>query len=120
MRQQLTFDGPEFVKPEPVDRRAQLIALVNASTVYRDGFATWLHDNWNIWLRFEFEAGKLRDRGRKHYSARTIGEYIRHSTALREKKPTFKVNDHAWPDCARLYMEVHPGAAGFFDLRGRH
>lgn len=119
MRQQLTFDGPEFVKPEPVDRRAQLIARVNASTVYRDGFATWLHDNWSIWLRFEFEASKLRDRGRKHYSARTIGEYIRHSTALREKTGGLKVTDWYWPDCARLYMEVH-SAAGFFETRGRH
>ena len=106
--------------PEPPDRRGELVRLVSESSQFRDGFSGWLHDNWAVWLRFEFEANKMRERGRRHYSARTIGEYIRHSTALRETKPTFKVNDHAWPDCARLYCELNPGAAGFFEIRGRH
>ena len=111
---------PEFEPPpRPVDRRAEIIAKVVASKQFRDGFCGWLHDNWGIWSRFEFEADKMRERGRRHYSARTIGEYIRHSTAAREKTPTFKVNDHAWPDLARLYALVHPEAAGFFELRGR-
>lgn len=105
--------------PRPIDRKAEIVAMVGRSDEYRDGFAHWLDQNWSIWTRFEFEATKVRQRGRVAYSARTLGEYIRHSTNLREKRPTFKVNDHAWPCCARLYMELHPEAAGFFETRGR-
>lgn len=106
--------------PRPVDRRAELVRHVGESDQYREGFALWLSRNWSIWTRFEFEANKLRERGRRHYSARTIGEYIRHSTALREKEPTFKCDDKWWPDCARLYIWLNPSAAGFFETRGRH
>lgn len=106
--------------PRPIDRKPGIVAKVIESDQFRPEFCGWLQDNWSVWLRFEFEADKLRERGRSHYSARTIGEYIRHSTALKEKKPTFKVNDHAWPDCARLYVLLHPEARGFFELRGRH
>lgn len=115
---QLLLDGFE-PPPRPIDRKAEIVAMVLKSDQYRESFIGWLQDNWSVWLRFEFEANKLRERGRRHYSARTIGEYIRHSTSLREKEPTFKVNDHVWPDCARLYMELHPAAAGFFETRGR-
>lgn len=111
---------PEFEPPpRPVDRRAEIIAKVVASDQFREGFCGWLHDNWGVWARFEFEANKVRERGRVRYSSRTIGEYIRHSTSLREKKPTFKCDDKWWPDCARLYLSLHPEAAGFFELRGR-
>lgn len=105
--------------PRPRDRKAEIVAMVVASDQFRPDFCAWLQDNWAVWLHFEFEAHKVRARGRTHYSARTIGEYIRHSTAVRERKPTFKVNDHAWPDCARLYALLHPMAAGFFEFRGR-
>lgn len=108
------------VEPPPrrPDRKAEAVSMAGAGD-YREGFAAWLDLNWSIWLRFEFEANKLRERGRTRYSGRTIGEYIRHSTSLREKTPTFKVNDWWWPDCARLYMRMHPDAAGFFETRGR-
>ena len=107
--------------PRPIDHKPRIIKVASDGTpsTFREGFALWLDQNWSIWLRFEFEASKVRERGRAHYSARTIGEYIRHSTSLRERKPTFKCNDWWWPDCARLYMLEHPEAKGFFDLRGR-
>lgn len=104
--------------PKPIDRKAEIVAMAGAAE-YREGFAVWLYQNWSIWLRFEFEANKLRERGRTRYSARTIGEYIRHSTSLREKTPTFKVNDWWWPPMARLYMDLHPEAKGFFETRER-
>ena len=53
--------------PKPVDRRAEIIAKVVVSNQFREGFCGWLHDNWGIWSRFEFEADKMRERGRRHY-----------------------------------------------------
>lgn len=85
---------------------------------YRPGFYCWLKDNHHIFKRFIDEADKIRATGRAHYSARTIGEFLRHQTALRENGGQFKVNDHAWPDLARLYMVLRPEALGFFELRG--
>lgn len=107
--------------PRPLDRKPEvLLTVALGQGKYRDGFREWLDANWSIWLRFEFEANKVRERGRRTYSARTIGEYIRHSTNLREKgEAKFKVNDHVWPDLARLYVALHPSAAGFFETRGR-
>ena len=118
MHQQLLL-SPEFEPPRAVDRRAEVVAKVQQSQQFRPGFSEWLQDNWSIWLRFEFEASKMRERGWAHYGARMIGEYIRHHTNKRQKKPVFKINDHIWPDVARLYIAVHPEAKGFFELRGR-
>lgn len=84
---------------------------------FRPGFYDWMAENYAIWVRFKLEADKIRASGRPHYSARTIGEYIRHETALRESGGTFKVNDWWWPPMARLYMQIEPGAAGFFETR---
>lgn len=85
---------------------------------YRADFARWVSINWPIWERFEREANRVYDRGRRHYSARTIGEFIRHETALTERGDgAFKVNDHRWPDLARLYLALHPERHRFFDIR---
>jgi hypothetical protein len=86
---------------------------------YRPEFHEWLEANYGIWLRFREEADKIRAIGRTHYSGRTIGEVIRHETALREPTGDYKINDHAWPDCCRLYMALDHTAEGFFELRGR-
>lgn len=94
------------------------LLIVEASTRYRPEFHAWLTENYWIWDRFRHEADKIRATGRKHYGARTIAEYIRHETALREAGE-FKLNDHATPDLARLYMEIDSTAAGFFELRAR-
>lgn len=87
---------------------------------FKPSFPSWLVDNFAIWKSFESEANALWSMGRRHYSARTIGEFLRHSTALREASSEFKLNDHVWPDCARLYMLLYPEREGFFELRGRH
>lgn len=84
---------------------------------YRPDFAAWLRENWTIWLRFCEEADKVRRRGRGRYAARTIAEYIRHETALRETGGEFKLNDHFTPGMARLYMATRPDAQGFFETR---
>lgn len=88
---------------------------------FRDGFLTWLANpsNFAVWLGFERLADEVWDKGRRHYSARTIGETLRFHSDLQDTTPGVKLNDHSWPDLARLYMLVHPGREGFFDLRVR-
>lgn len=100
------------------ETRTYTLLLVQAGQQFLPGFHDWLRDNWTIWLRFREEADKIRAKGRGHYSARTIGEFIRHQTALAEDGD-FKINNNVFPDMARLYMLTHPGAAGFFELRRR-
>lgn len=84
---------------------------------FRPGFALWLEHNWAIWRRFEQEALAIAIR-REHYSARTIFEYIRHETNLREGAE-FKVNNNHAPDCARLFAALHPASKELFEFRGR-
>ena len=84
---------------------------------YRSDFFDWLGDNGHIWGRFCTEADKVWNRGRRHWSARTIIEYLRHETALAEVGGEFKVNNNFAPDLARLYAETYPAHASLFETR---
>lgn len=84
---------------------------------YRPDFARWLAVNYAIWERFEREANKVYDRGRRHWSARTILEYMRHETALRENEGELKLNNNRAPDLARLYLTLYPERSDMFELR---
>jgi len=87
---------------------------------FRPDFYDWLRENLHVWERFETEAERAAAAGRTHYSARTIGEYLRHQTALEARNDgEWKLNDWRWPDLARLYLVLHPHREGFFELRGR-
>ena len=85
--------------------------------LFRDGFRAWLRDNRHIWLAFEREANRAWARGRRHYSARTIIEFLRHETALADNGADFKINGNNVPDLARLYRLRHPERAGLFETR---
>lgn len=85
---------------------------------FKLGFDAWLKANWSIYLRFEDEAKKAAYSGRKHYSARTIVEFLRHQTALFEKDGHFKINDHAAPDMARAFAVRNPVHHKLFEFRG--
>jgi hypothetical protein len=84
---------------------------------YRDDFYDWLNANGHIYIAFEREADRIRARGRDHYSHRTIWEYLRHETALREVSGERKMNDHQTKSCALLYSRLHPEAGQFFNFR---
>ena len=84
---------------------------------FRQDFPRWLSENWSIWKRFESEAHKVYAMGRKHYSARTLIEFLRHETMVREADGEFKLNNNAAPDLARLYVTLYPERTGFFDIR---
>lgn len=87
--------------------------------VFKPGFDQWLRDNWIVWLAFEREANRVWNRGRRHYSARTIIEFLRHETTLADTGPDFKINGNNVPDLARLYQVLHPERADLFETRGR-
>lgn len=101
--------------------------IVHGNSEFLPGFAAWLCQNWHVWLAFAREANKVWDRGRKHYSARTIIEVLRHESALSDAGVEYKLNDHNTPDLARLYRLTFPERAGLFETRvqpnttrGRH
>lgn len=84
---------------------------------FRADFFDWFAKNHEIFTRFEIEANKLRAAGRSHYGHRTIWEFLRHETALRDSDGDFKMNDHYTKGCAQLYMLAHPDAGSFFRFR---
>lgn len=83
---------------------------------FRQEFPAWLEENGHVWARFCTETDKVRSR-RAHYSARTIIEFLRHESSLREADEDFKLNNNHAPDLARLYLLVNPDAEGFFTTR---
>jgi hypothetical protein len=94
---------------------ARCHARWNISAAFHD----WLLENESVWLRFESEALRIWNRGRDHYSARTIIEVLRHESCLSDTDQDYKLNNNAAPNLARLFMLVHPNCGEFFQLRGR-
>lgn len=80
-------------------------------------FAEWLAANTHIWTRFCGEAHCIWNSGRRHWSARTIIEYLRHETALTEVGGEFKINNNYAPDMARLFADTFPDRASLFSTR---
>lgn len=92
------------------------LVIANAGT-FRPDFGQWLVKNWRIWQAFERRANRLWASGVKHAGARMIWEALRYLSILRERGSEFKLNGNFCPDCARLYMLIHPERAGFFETR---
>lgn len=113
----IDFEAPQPSATSDPEKPTILDVIRCKRDLFRADFPQWLADNFHIWKAFEREADRVWARGRAHYSARTIGEFIRHETALREDGGEFKVNDHAWPDCARLYTLLNPDRK-LFEFRG--
>lgn len=84
---------------------------------FSDGFQAWLIANWSIYLEFERQAHRVVAQKRKHYSARTIVEYIRHETLLAESGGEFKINNNIVADLARLYGIRNPISVDLFEYR---
>jgi hypothetical protein len=95
---------------------ARSAVLLNAE-YFRPDFYDWLTDNWHIFTAFEHQADMVWARGRTHYSARTIIEYLRHETSVREAGDGWKINDWYTPCLARLYVMLHPDRK-LFEFRG--
>lgn len=95
-----------------------VLALVGMSEghTYRLGFANWARENWGIVKAFIAQADLVRSRGRTHYSARTLVEWLRHESALREAGGIYKLDGNWVPSLSRLYMELRK-VPGFFEVR---
>lgn len=101
-------------------RRQLVLRRVAANAArLRPDFPEWLEANLELWERFEAQANRIYERGRAHYSARTIIEWMRHETSARELDGEFKINGNFVPDLARLYGLMYPERDGFFEMRGR-
>jgi hypothetical protein len=113
------FGPPQPWQTQIYRRRLAFRMIETEARYFRPDFAEWLERNYRVWEAFEREANAVWNGGRRHYSARTIGEYLRHESQTREAPNCLqlKLNDHWWPDLARLYMLMHPDRDGFFERR---
>jgi hypothetical protein len=92
--------------------------LVPYAAYFRPDFLLWLAENEPIYQQFERQTLSLIDAGWAHFSARTIVEEIRHYTRHREGGAcSFKINDHAAPDLARVFAVRHPQYAQLWEYR---
>lgn len=96
---------------------SQQLPLAFDRSKYRADFAAWLLANQHIWLAFCRHADAIWGRGRRHYSARTIVEVLRHESTLAEVGGMWKINGNFCADLARLYVETYPERDGFFEMR---
>ena len=100
--------------------KTALIFIEVRPDLFRDGFGEWLSENFGIWTRFESESDRVWLRGRRHYSANTIIEYLRHETSMRDQSDAvFKLNDKWTSSLARLYALSRPGRTELFEFRER-
>jgi hypothetical protein len=92
--------------------------LVQFNEYFRPGFLPWLAMNEPIYRQFERQTLELIAAGRRHFSARTIVEEIRHYTRLREAGAcSFKVNGNWVPDLARVFVVRYPQHAHLWEYR---
>ncbi len=80
-------------------------------------FIEWLDENFHVWQAFVSEAFKVRAKGFKHYSARTIVHVLRHHSAVAEEGSEWKINNNHSPYLARLFDLRYPQAAGMWEYR---
>lgn len=102
--------------PGACDRELELLA--KNPDVFPLRFAEWFMANRHVWVAFCQEAFKVRARGHKHYSARTIVHVLRHHSAVSECSDAgWKIdNDHS-PYLARLFDLRYPSCAGMWEYR---
>lgn len=95
-----------------------LILLAQSNPDIPGTFVIWLSDNLIIWEAFESEALKVIARGHQRYSSKTIMEFLRHHSMLKETSETpWKLNNNHTAYLSRLFAMVHPQHAGLFSFR---
>lgn len=77
----------------------------------------WFEDNWHVIKAFEEETLKIINRGRTHYSARTIVEVMVHESIIKETDGSFKIGNDNAPDLARIFVVMHPEHVNFWEYR---
>lgn len=93
-----------------------LMLVSNNPDLFRPDFYSWLEENIHIYEEFKRRALQVA-KYRKHYSARTLIETMRHDTAIRELRGYFKLNNNYTPCQARLFSLMHPEFKELFEFR---
>lgn len=89
--------------------------------MFADSFCKWLKSNLHVFSAFVTQAKYVRNVMRRdHYSARTIGEWLRHNSAVKEHGNGWKLNNDWFPALARLSMLAYPELAGLFETREKN
>lgn len=89
--------------------------------LFTDEFAAWIEKNLHVFSAFAEQALYVKKTMRReHYSARTIGEWLRHNSSLREGGGGWKLNNDHFPSIARLVMIAYPELNGLFETRERN
>ena len=91
--------------------------LHNNENVFSEKFIKWLPNNLHIWKSFVDEAEKVRKKGFKKYSTRTLVCFLRHHSTLYEVGGTWKIDNDVSPYLARLYDLVYPEKSGMWEYR---
>ena len=95
-----------------------VVFLINDNKgLFSEDFIEWLPNNLHVWKAFCSEAMKIRNKGFKHYSARTIIHVLRHHSAIHEKGGEWKLNNNHSPYLARLFDLAFPAYAGMWEYR---
>lgn len=96
-------------------QQAVELAQQNAEQ-FRGDFPAWLGANFAVYEKFESHA-RIVAQKRKHYSARTIAEFIRHNSVTREHGDGYKLNNDRVPCMVRLFALLNPQHATLFEFR---
>lgn len=83
-------------------------------------FFTFHRENPRVFKLFELYTMQAINSGRKSYGARAIFERVRWDVDIQTKGDPFKINNDLIPMYARLFAEVHPEHASFFEFRNRN
>jgi hypothetical protein len=75
------------------------------------------HNNPHVYAIFSRLCRQVRARGFAHYSVDAIWQRMRWHFTIETSDPDFKLNDHHRAYYARYYLEQHPEAGDFFELR---
>jgi hypothetical protein len=79
-------------------------------------FADWVEDNHHIVRTFVAESLRVIERGRDHYGAHVIVQWIRHDTAMRVNGHSeFKISNNVFPYLARIFALAMPDRDYLFD-----
>ncbi|MBR1206596.1 MULTISPECIES: hypothetical protein [unclassified Bradyrhizobium] len=90
-----------------------LLELMSAPPSYPDGVPL------NVCQQFERLALEVRNVGYDRYSADAILHRIRWHERIERGNRAFRCNDHWTAPLARWFLQIHPEAKGFFELRER-
>lgn len=97
---------------------AEIVSMVKRNhDIFPDEFYHAILGNSHVYEAFEREALSIVGVGFKHYSARTIIEFLRHHSSTKESDGAWKLNDHACPYLSRLFALLNPTHADLFAFR---